>query len=146
MDELTASPSRVHSIAYTRSRTHGRAPRRCDQVAATHDVLVRFDRQHAYGDKEDVFKDLALKLRELETPETFLLAYVGVQEYQDKLNKAMAEERFGVSKADWPAYKLLLRSQPDAPLDYDGPVTVDALLSFLAEKAGLATAAGRSEL
>ena len=49
-------------------------------------------------------------------------------------------------KADWPTYKLLLRSQPGAPVDYDGPITVDALLGFLADKAGLAvTASGGTE-
>ena len=57
------------------------APRTPPQVAATHTVLVRFDRQHAYGDKEEVFKELGVRLRAMDTPDDFLLAYVGVQEY-----------------------------------------------------------------
>ena len=33
-----------------------------DRVVATHNVFARFDRQHAYGDKEEKFKDLAIRL------------------------------------------------------------------------------------
>lgn len=108
-----------------------------DKVVATHTTLVRFDRMHAYGAKEEVFKDLALKLAELGTPSDFVLGYVGVQEFQEKLSLDMAEKRFGVYKKDWPVYKLFLKGQPDSPVTYTGEVDVDALLAFLKERAGL---------
>lgn len=108
-----------------------------DKVVATHTTLVRFDRMHAYGAKEEVFKDLALKLAELGTPSDFVLGYVGVQEFQEKLSLDMAEKRFGVYKKDWPVYKLFLKGQADNPITYTGEVDVDALLVFLKERAGL---------
>lgn len=108
-----------------------------DKVVATHTVLVRFDRQHAYGEQEEVFKDLALHLGGLSTPNDFILAYVGVQEYQDRLNKDMAEKRFGITKDDWPTYRLFFRGKPDHPIIYDGPVTLQGLLGFLREHAGI---------
>ena len=54
----------------------------------------------------------------------------------------MAEERFGVTKADWPVYKLLPKGQPDAPVDYDGPITVEGLLGFIGERAGVVVGEG----
>ena len=73
-----------------------RAPRR----------LVRFDRQHAYGDKEKEFKELCERVGAAGGGgrSDFVLAYAGVTEYGDKFAHSIAE-RFGVSKKEtWPAY------------------------------------------
>lgn len=108
-----------------------------DKVVATHTVFVRFDRQHAYGEKEEIFKDLGLFLGGKATPDDFILAYIGVQEYQEKMSLELAEKRFRITKKDWPAYRLFLKGRPDEPIVYDGPITVDSMIKFLKAEAGL---------
>jgi hypothetical protein len=44
-------------------------------------VLVKFDKQYAYGDAEDVFKETAEKIGELKTD--LIVAEVGTQDYGD---------------------------------------------------------------
>ena len=67
---------------------------------------MRFDRQHAYGDKEKEFKELCERVGAAGGGgrSDFVLAYAGVTEYGDKFAHSIAE-RFGVSKKEtWPAY------------------------------------------
>ena len=68
--------------------------------------MVRFDRQHAYGDKEREFKELCDRVGAAGGGgrSDFLLAYAGVTEFGDKFAFPIAE-RYGVTKKDtWPAY------------------------------------------
>ena len=83
-----------------------RAPRR----------LVRFDRQHAYGDKEKEFKELCERVGAAGGGgrSDFVLAYAGVTEYGDKFAHSIAE-RFGVSKKEtWPAYLYFNKARESA--------------------------------
>ena len=83
--------------------------------------LVRFDRQHAYGDKEKEFKELCERVGAAGGGgrSDFVLAYAGVTEYGDKFAHSIAE-RFGVSKKEtWPAYLYFnkARERPRATRD-----------------------------
>jgi len=91
-------------------------------------VLVKFDKDYAYGEKEDAFKDLAAKVSAGSSD--VLIASVGVQEYGDKLNEDLAE-RFAVSKESFPHYKLFSADGKSDPLDFKGEVRFDDLVRFL---------------
>merc|ERR1711871_1913889 len=96
-------------------------------------VLVKFDKDYAYGDKEDQFKELCKRLGEAGAD--VLVGVVGVQEYGDKLNQDLAE-RFAVQKESFPVYKLFLAGS-SVPIAYTGEVTADALTRFLKSEAKL---------
>lgn len=66
-------------------------------------VLVKFDKQYAYGDSEDAFKETAEKVGELKT--NLIVAEVGTQDYGDTPENKATHDRFKVSKDDWPVYK-----------------------------------------
>jgi len=89
-------------------------------------VLVKFDKDYAYGEKEDAFKALAEKVGG--GSDEVIVATVGVQEYGDKLNEDLAA-RFSVAKDNFPVYKLFRKGQE--PLDYTGEVKTDNLIRFL---------------
>ncbi|XP_058966124.2 endoplasmic reticulum resident protein 29 [Pocillopora verrucosa] len=98
-----------------------------DKVIGKHKaVLVKFDKQYAYGEKEDEFKKFAEKASS--QPE-LLVAEVGVSEYGEKENDNL-RERFDISKDDFPVYKLF--KQNDAsPVDFKGEVNADELAKFV---------------
>jgi len=96
-------------------------------------VLVKFDKNYPYGDKEDAFKELCKRLGEAGA--NLLVGVVGVEEYGDKLNQDLAD-RFGVKNSDFPVYKLFQKDQ-DKPLDYTGEITADALSAFVVEHGGV---------
>eukprot|EP00730_Choanoeca_flexa_P017027 TRINITY_DN8146_c0_g1_i2.p1 TRINITY_DN8146_c0_g1~~TRINITY_DN8146_c0_g1_i2.p1 ORF type:complete len:249 (+),score=109.73 TRINITY_DN8146_c0_g1_i2:210-956(+) len=95
------------------------------------DILVKFDKQYPYGDKEDAFKAFAKDI----ASSTLLVAEVGVQDYGDKLNQDLAD-RFGVNKDDFPVYKLFPQGSLE-PIDYKGDVTQSDLTRFVKEEAGI---------
>merc|ERR1712196_52312 len=96
-------------------------------------VLVKFDQDHAYGDKEDAFKEVCKRLGE--SGADILVGVVGVQEYGDKLNEDMAE-RFQVKKDDFPVYKLFLKGS-STPIDFKGEVNADELTRFVKTEAAV---------
>jgi len=97
-------------------------------------VLVKFDKDYAYGDKEDAFKEVCKRIGEAGAND-MLVATVGVQEYGDKLNEDLAK-RFSVSKDDFPTYKLFKKGS-STPVDYKGEVKADEITRFLKSEAGL---------
>merc|ERR1711907_374175 len=97
-------------------------------------VLVKFNKDYAYGDKEDAFKELAKRIGEAGAND-MLVATVGVQEYGDKLNEDLST-RFSVKKDDFPVYKLFKKGST-TPVDYKGEVKADELTRFLKTEAGL---------
>lgn len=72
-------------------------------------MLVKFDKQYAYGDAEDAFKETAEKVGALKTK--LIVAEVGKQEYGDEENKAL-HERYTIDKDAWPVYKLFPAVRP----------------------------------
>eukprot|EP01062_Namystynia_karyoxenos_P052118 TRINITY_DN4141_c0_g2_i1.p2 TRINITY_DN4141_c0_g2~~TRINITY_DN4141_c0_g2_i1.p2 ORF type:complete len:325 (+),score=143.22 TRINITY_DN4141_c0_g2_i1:96-1070(+) len=108
-----------------------------DDVAdGTRTVLLKIDKEYPYGEKEDEWRRLSERIADSGDLGSFVLAEVGVQEYgEDKYNEAVAQ-RFGVKPADYPAFRLLAKGAAE-PVPYDGPVTVEGLSRFLAEKAGV---------
>merc|ERR1719399_1403633 len=104
-------------------------------VDGSRDVLVKFDQEYAYGDKEDAFKALCKTVGPLKGGT--LIAEVGVQDYGDKENQNVAE-RFGASKDDFPVYKLFKKGGDVAkPVSYAGEKTEAALSQFLKAETGL---------
>jgi endoplasmic reticulum protein 29 len=65
--------------------------------------LVKIDKNYAYGDKEDAFKELC-KLGYV-VP-NFFIGEIPVQDYGDKDNSDLAEN-FGVKSDDYPAFFLI---------------------------------------
>eukprot|EP01012_Entosiphon_sulcatum_P032970 TRINITY_DN41822_c0_g1_i1.p1 TRINITY_DN41822_c0_g1~~TRINITY_DN41822_c0_g1_i1.p1 ORF type:complete len:236 (+),score=64.10 TRINITY_DN41822_c0_g1_i1:27-734(+) len=94
-------------------------------------VLVKFDKQYPYGDKEDAWKDFAKRMGEHKFND-LLLAQVGVQDYGDKLNDDL-RERFGVKTDDFPVFKLFRKGSAE-PITYTGAVKADDLTRFLKEE------------
>merc|ERR1711907_161221 len=97
-------------------------------------VLVKFDKDYAYGDKEDAFKEVSKRIGEGGASD-MLVGVVGVQEYGDKVNEDLAA-RFSVKKDDFPVYKLF-KSRSTTPIDYKGEVKADDITRFLKTEAGL---------
>lgn len=98
-----------------------------DKVIRNHKVvLVKFDKQYAYGEKEDEFKKFA---EQAATQSDLLVAEVGVSEYGEKENDDV-RERFGVSKDDYPVFKLFKQGQKEA-IDYTQSVTSEDLARFV---------------
>jgi endoplasmic reticulum protein 29 len=104
------------------------------QVVAAHPiVIVKFDKQYPYGDKEDQFKRFAERSS---SQKDLLVAEVPISEYGEKENEAL-RERFGVSKDDYPAYKLFLKGNLDNPVNYSGDSSADDLTRFVRQEGGL---------
>jgi len=99
-------------------------------------VIVRFDKEYAYGDEHDAWKDFAKKVGE--SSASLLSCDVGVSEYGDKDNADIAE-RFSIKTDDFPQYRLWLKGSGSdkSPVVYSGEKKSDAFLRFVQEKAGV---------
>jgi len=102
-------------------------------VGGSAPVLVKFDKDYAYGEKEDAFKEVCKRLGEAGA--NMIVGVVGVQEYGDKLNEDLAE-KFAVKKDDFPVYKLF-KAGSMTPIDYSGEVKADDITRFLKTEANL---------
>jgi endoplasmic reticulum protein 29 len=85
----------------------------------------------AYGEKQDTFKKF---LESVANTKKLLVAEVPITNYGDMENQELAK-RYGVDKADFPAYKLFLNGNLE-PIDYTGDRTVDDLKRFLSQNTG----------
>lgn len=65
------------------------------------------------------------------------MAEIPVADYGDKENEDLAKE-YGVSKPDFPAYKLFIKGK-SKPIDYTGEKTEDDLKRFLSQNTGIKT-------
>lgn len=90
------------------------------------DVLVKFDKSYAYGEKEDEFKSLCTLSY---TVPSFFVAEVPVQEYGDKENDDL-RAKFELNKDDFPVY-MLFNAANKAGLKYSGPVKAEDISVFL---------------
>lgn len=75
--------------------------------------VVKFDVAYPYGEKHEQFGKLA---EALSTNSDILVAHVGVKDYGDKENVALAE-RFKVVKEDYPVMLLSLQGKSE-PVRY----------------------------
>jgi len=96
-------------------------------------VLVKFDKDYAYGEKEDHFKSLAEMVGR--GSDEVIVAMVGVQEYGDKLNEDLVE-KYGINKSLFPVYKLFPRRNEGPPVAYTGEIRQDDLVRFLMNQIG----------
>jgi endoplasmic reticulum protein 29 len=96
-------------------------------------VLVKFDKQYPYGDKQDEFK----KVSESSTSQPELLvAEVPVQDWGEKDNSDLAE-RFGVKSDDFPEYRLFIQGK-DEPVAFTGDeAKSDDIKKFIVKESGL---------
>lgn len=94
--------------------------------------LVKFDVAFPYGEKYDIFKNLA---RDLVGSSDLMLAEVGVKDYGDKENEALAD-RYKVDKSNFPVLKLFVRGK-NQPIDFPNSkeFTEENIKQFIRENA-----------
>jgi endoplasmic reticulum protein 29 len=85
----------------------------------------------AYGEKQDTFKKF---VESVANTKKLLVAEVPITTYGDMENQELGR-RYGVDKANFPAYKLFLNGKSE-PIDYTGDITVDDLKRFLSQNTG----------
>lgn len=104
-----------------------------DKIIRNFDVvLAKFDDKYPYGDKQDQFKSFA---QSVANTRNLLIAEIPITDYGDKENEQLAKE-YGVTKADFPAYKLFLKGK-SKPIDYTGEKTENDLKRFLSQHTNL---------
>merc|ERR1719378_1171247 len=104
-------------------------------IDGTKAVFVRFDKEYAYGDEHDAWKEYAKTVGE--SAADLLSCDVGVSEYGDKDNADIAE-RFSIKTDDFPQYRLWKKgmTSTDEPIKFSGEKKADEFLRFVQEKAG----------
>jgi endoplasmic reticulum protein 29 len=95
-------------------------------------VLAKFDDKYPYGEKQDAFKKFA---ENVANTKKLLIAEIPITDYGEKENEQLARE-YGLSKPDFPAYKLFLKGK-SKPIDYTGDKTEDDLKRFLSQNTNL---------
>ena len=92
--------------------------------------IESFDRSSfvAYGEKQDQFKSFA---EHVASTKNLIVAEIPITDYGDKENEPLAKE-YGVTKSDFPAYKLFLKGR-SKPIDYSGDKTENDLKRFLSQ-------------
>ena len=107
------------------------------KLRASHNMLVCFDKYIPYGGKHDTFKAIAKQIGDLgEAGGDFLVAWVGLQEYGDELNKDLHEE-YGIDSQKLPVYKFFKKDTQEV-IDYKGAKTAKKkIFSFIEEHAGI---------
>ncbi|CAH1641006.1 unnamed protein product [Spodoptera littoralis] len=96
--------------------------------------LIKFDVAFPYGDKHDAFVSLAREARDVED---LLIAEVGVKDYGEKENEALAK-KYGATKDNFPVVKLFVKGKTEPiPFDESKGFTSDELRRFVRENTGI---------
>lgn len=98
-------------------------------------VLLKIDKQYAYGDKEDAFKEFVKDV----ASSSLVVAEVGVQDYGDKENDDI-REKFDVDAENFPAFFLFKAGAipgKDTAIKFDGDVTNNGLKRFITAETGI---------
>lgn len=97
-------------------------------------ALVKFDVAFPYGDKHEAFVALAKDAKDVDE---LLIAEVGVKDYGEKDNEALAK-KYGAGKDNFPVVKLFLKGKSE-PLPFNDAkgFTTDELRRFVRENTGL---------
>jgi len=104
-----------------------------DKIVRNFDVvLAKFDDKYPYGDKQDAFKKFA---EDVANTKNLLIAEIPITDFGEKENEQLAKD-YGLTKADFPAYKLFLKGK-SKPIDYSGDNTEDDLKRFLSQNTNL---------
>jgi len=105
-------------------------------IGGPNTVLVKFDKEYAYGEKEDAFKEFAKMVGEMGNgARDFIIAEVGRTDYGERKNTDL-HERYGVNENDYPVFKLFARGST-APISYTDDVDVESLTRFARTEAGV---------
>uniref|UniRef100_A0A7S4EY79 Endoplasmic reticulum resident protein 29 C-terminal domain-containing protein n=1 Tax=Chrysotila carterae TaxID=13221 RepID=A0A7S4EY79_CHRCT len=127
------------SVSYLVQAEHAQAAMFCrtfDRIIdGSRNVFVRFDKEYAYGEAHDAWKEYAKTVGE--SAADLLSADVGVSEYGEKENSDLIE-RYGIKTADFPQYRLFVKgtSGLGSPIAYTGAAKTDEFVRFVQEKAG----------
>ncbi|KAI4454515.1 endoplasmic reticulum protein erp29 [Holotrichia oblita] len=98
-------------------------------------VLVKFDIAYPYGDKHEVFTKFA---EEVVSNKDFVLAEVGIKDYGERENEALAKEYGIKGKDDLPVVKLFLGSTTKNIHDFTATeFTVNNLRNFVRDNADM---------
>eukprot|EP00198_Chlamydomonas_reinhardtii_P010695 XP_001700032.1 predicted protein [Chlamydomonas reinhardtii] len=104
-------------------------------VDGSRDVLVRFDKEYAWGDEHDAFKDLAKKVGEAGTSVLVASVPVAKREFEPK-NVELAEKYKADDEGKFPLY-YIFRKGATEPLRYTGAgKKANDLLAWLAQNTG----------
>lgn len=96
--------------------------------------LVKFDVSYPYGDRHEAFVAVAKDANDVDE---LLLAEVGVKDYGEKENEALAR-KYGATKDNFPIVKLFVKGKSE-PLTFDDSkgFTSDELRRFVRENTGI---------
>ncbi|GJQ78008.1 wbl [Trypoxylus dichotomus] len=98
-------------------------------------VLVKFDIAYPYGDKHDTFTKFA---EEMIPNKDFILAEVGVKDYGEKENEALAKKHGIKGKDDLPVVKLFLGSTTENIYNFTATdFTITNLRNFVRDNSNM---------
>lgn len=98
--------------------------------------LIKFDVAYPYGEKHEAFTAFAKEAKEVDD---LLVADVGVKDYGEKDNEALAK-KYGAHKDNFPAVRLFISGEEQAKMvsfDESQGFTVDSLRKFVIDHTGL---------